>query len=42
MRNAIIQDPSWGEDLNAVTEDDVDEGGFLTKLIKYLFRRNSS
>ena len=42
MYNAIIRDPSWGEDLNVITDNNVDEGGFLTKLMNYLFRPNSS
>jgi hypothetical protein len=40
MHNAIVQDPSWGEEIGNLAEDDVDEDGFLNKLIKYLFRRN--
>lgn len=40
MYSAIIDDPSWGEELGNVAETAVDEGGFLNKFIKYLFRRN--
>jgi hypothetical protein len=40
MHNAIVQDPSWGQEFGNLAEDDVDNGGFLNKLIKYLFGRN--